>query len=218
MIKVGLSGNRYSGKDRIAKLFEQIGIPVFHADIVLKFILNYNYEVQGLIADKIGRSYFTDGVLNIDKVKSGGVFDKVVDVASSDLLKAFEKFMSKNTESIYCVFHSSILFERGWDKTMDYNVNVFSPTNDRMERCKFLTGKTVSSIYNLAQTEVDDLEKNRKSDFVVHNYNEENPAIGDILSQVSNIDQKVIDDYLELERKMGRQLTPDGKGIILSHY
>jgi dephospho-CoA kinase len=135
-----------------------------------------------------------------------------------NLFENFDKFMSKNTQSIYCVFHSSILFERGWDKTMDYNVNVFSPTNDRMERCKYLTSKTVSSIYNLAKTEIDDLEKNRKSDFVVHNYNEENPALGDILSQVSNIDQKVIDDYLELERKIPQSLTPDGKGIILSHY
>ena len=26
----------------------------------------------------------------------------------------------------------------------------------------------------------------------IHNYNEENPALGDILSQVSKIDQKII--------------------------
>ena len=40
MIKVGLSGNRYAGKDAVSRLFEQIRVPVFDADIVLKFILN----------------------------------------------------------------------------------------------------------------------------------------------------------------------------------
>ena len=195
MIKVGLSGNRYSGKDRIAKLFEQIGIPVFHADIVLKFILNYNYEVQGLIADKIGRSYFTDGVLNIDKVKSGGVFDKVVDVASSDLLKAFEKFMSKNTESIYCVFHSSILFERNWHKLMNHNIAIFCPKITRMERCKELTNMKVSDVAMSMRNEIDDLDKNKMANFVIHNYNGRK-----VLDQVHQIDQFVIDSYLRLEQ------------------
>jgi len=41
MIKVGLSGNRYSGKTAVSKMFKQIGIPVFDADIVLKFIIGH---------------------------------------------------------------------------------------------------------------------------------------------------------------------------------
>jgi dephospho-CoA kinase len=53
MIKVGLSGNRYSGKNRIAKIFTQIGVPVFEADVILKFILNHNHELQAEIVDRI---------------------------------------------------------------------------------------------------------------------------------------------------------------------
>ena len=45
MIKIGLTGNRYSGKDRVCKIFEQISIPVFQADVVLKFIINHNFEI-----------------------------------------------------------------------------------------------------------------------------------------------------------------------------
>ena len=43
MIKVGLSGNRYSGKNRVVAMFKQIGIPVFEADVILKFILQHNF-------------------------------------------------------------------------------------------------------------------------------------------------------------------------------
>jgi dephospho-CoA kinase len=200
MIKVGLSGNRYSGKDRVSTLFEQISIPVFQADIVAKFILMYNYELQNDIMNKVGYEYFNqDGLLDYNKVKSSGNFNKIIDIIEPDLFNAYKRFNERNKESIYSIFHSSILFERGWNKKMHYNINVFSSTNDRLERCKYLTKKTVSSIYNLAQGEMKDIDKSKYSDFVVHNYNDVNLTIGDCLTQVNKIDQQIIDEYLKSE-------------------
>jgi dephospho-CoA kinase len=200
MIKVGLSGNRYSGKDRVSTLFEQISIPVFQADIVAKFILMYNYELQNDIMNKVGYEYFNqDGLLDYNKVKSSGNFDKIIDIIEPDLFKSYKRFNERNKESIYSIFHSSILFERGWNKKMHYNINIFSSTNDRLERCKYLTNKTVSSIYNLAQGEMKDIDKSKYSDFVVHNYNDINLTIGDCLTQVNKIDQQIIDEYLKSE-------------------
>jgi dephospho-CoA kinase len=200
MIKVGLSGNRYSGKDRVSTLFEQISIPVFQADIVAKFILMYNYELQNDIMNKVGYEYFNqDGLLDYNKVKSSGNFDKIINIIEPDLFKSYKRFNERNKESIYSIFHSSILFERGWNKKMHYNINIFSSTNDRLERCKYLTNKTVSSIYNLAQGEMKDIDKSKYSDFVVHNYNDINLTIGDCLTQVNKIDQQIIDEYLKSE-------------------
>jgi dephospho-CoA kinase len=68
MIKVGLSG-RYSGKDRTARVFKQIGVPIFEADVILKFILNYNEELIDLIKIKIGSEYFTKDELDFRKIK-----------------------------------------------------------------------------------------------------------------------------------------------------
>jgi dephospho-CoA kinase len=61
MIKVGLTGNRFSGKDTVCKLFEQIGVPVFNADVVLKFILNYNYEINYKIRNIFGDVFSLKG-------------------------------------------------------------------------------------------------------------------------------------------------------------
>lgn len=205
MITVGLSGNRYSGKDRVAKLFSQISIPVFHADVVLKFIINYNYELQNDIVQAIGYEYFTiDGKLDMTKVKDEKTFNKVIDLVEKDLFDAYVRFQKKNG-TVYTIFHSSILFERGWHKNFDYNINVFAPTNDRLERCKMLTNKTISSIYKLAQDEMKDLDKNRLSNFVIHNYNETNLAIGDTLTQVNKIDQEIIDEFLKNEGKSSKR-------------
>lgn len=197
MVKIGLSGNRYSGKNRIATLFKQIGVPVFEVDVILKFILNHNYELQGEISDRVGRVYFKDGLLNEEKVKKDGVFSKIMEVVEPELYRAWQKFQEKNYKSIYCIFHSSILFEREWNKAMDFNIAVFAPYTDRVERCKFLSNKSVSSIYSLSKSEMDELEKNKLSNYVIHNYNNDSPFYGDALTQVNQIDKKIIDNFLK---------------------
>lgn len=202
MLKIGLSGNRYSGKNRVSKLFNQIGVPVFEADIILKFIINYNYELQGEVADKVGRVYFKDGILNEEKVKKDGKFSDILDIVEPELYKSWKKFLTKNEKSIYCIFHSSILFEREWNKGMDHNINVFAPYSDRVERCKFLTNKSVSSIYALSKLEMDELEKNKLANHVIHNYNNDSPFYGDAIKQVNEIDKKIIDDYLNNQKKI----------------
>lgn len=197
MLKIGLSGNRYSGKNRVAKLFNQIGVPVFEADVILKFILQHHYELQAEISDKVGHVYFKDGLLNGDKVKTDGKFQKILDIVKPELILAWTQFLQKNKKAIYCIFHSSILFESGLYKETDQNISVFTPYVDRVERCKFLTKKSVSSIYNLTKTEMDELEKNKLSKYVIHNYNVDNSFYGDALTQVNQIDQLIIDNYLK---------------------
>lgn len=197
MLKVGLSGNRYSGKNRIVNLFKQIGVPVFEADVILKFILSHNYELQAEIADRVGRKYFKDGLLNTEKVKTDGKFSSILDIVEPELYRTWERFLQKNNKAVYCIFHSSILFEKEWNKAMDINVTVFAPYADRIERCKFLTNKSVSSIYSLTKLEMDDLDKNNLSDFVIHNYNNDSTFYGDTLTQVNDIDKKIVDKFLK---------------------
>jgi dephospho-CoA kinase len=197
MIKIGLSGNRYSGKKRISKIFKQIGVPVFDADVVLKFILQHNYELQAEISDRVGAKYFKNGVLDYEKVLMDGVFSKILKVVEKDLFTAWDKFQNKNYKSIYCIFHSSILFETEWNKKMKYNISVFAPYSDRVERCKYLTNRSVSSIYALTKTEMDELDKNKSSDFIIHNYNTDSEFYGDALTQVHKLDKKIIDNYLK---------------------
>lgn len=197
MLKVGLSGNRYSGKNRIVNLFKQIGVPVFEADVILKFILSHNYELQAEIADKVGRKYFKDGLLNTEKVKTDGKFSGILDIVEPELYRTWERFLQKNNKAVYCIFHSSILFEKEWNKAMDINVTVFAPYADRIERCKFLTNKSVSSIYSLTKLEMDELDKNNLSDFVIHNYNNDSTFYGDTLTQVNDIDKKIVDKFLK---------------------
>lgn len=201
MIKVGLTGNRYSGKDTVASLFKKISIPVFDADVIIKFLINHNFEMDYKIKKKIDSSFFKNDRLDLSKL-TGPVLDQIIDIVEYDLFDAYKKYELKNMNSIYTIFHSSILFERDWNKKMDFTISVFSPISDRVERCQKESDLKLANIYNLSQREMKDLSKNSLSDYVIHNYNDEINPFGDILTQVNKIDQRLIDNYLSSERKL----------------
>ena len=203
MIKIGLTGNRYSGKDTVANLFKKISIPVFDADIILKFLINHNFELTHKISKRIDKSFFKKNGQDLDITKMNGpVLDEIIDVVEPQLIKAYDNYRIKNINSIYSIFHSSILFERGWDKKMDYNISVFAPINDRANRCKDITNQKIIDIYTSFQGEMNELSKNTLSTYVIHNYDDINntKAIGDLNRQVDKIDQKIIDKYLLSEQ------------------
>jgi dephospho-CoA kinase len=196
MIKVGLSGNRYSGKDEICSIFRKLTIPVFEADVVLKFIINHDMAVTDQIRRELPHVY--NNSLYIEpKLVAKSDFDKIVDFAQHELMMAYEKFSEKHRGSIYTIFHSSILFEREWQKLMDKSIAVFCPKITRMERCRDITKNKVSDIAYLMRNEIDDLDKNRMANFVLHNYEGRKQ-----LDQVHQIDQMVIDSYLRSEQSI----------------
>lgn len=191
MIKVGLSGNKYSGKTAISKMFKQIGIPVFDADIVLKFIIGHSPETNKIIKDKIGNHIFKNGDID-SKCVSDSDFMEILSYAKFELIKAYDSFNEKNKQSIYSIFHSSFLFETDWFDSMDYNINVFCPKLERMERCKEMTKIKDSNIAHMLRNEIDDLDKNKQSTYIIHNYRGTDP-----LMQVNKIDQNIINIYLD---------------------
>lgn len=197
MIKVGLSGNRYSGTNQICDVFRKLTIPVFEADIVLKFIINHDITVSSDIRSKLKHLHNNSGYIDPRLIKTKKEAEIVLESAQHELMSAYDKFSEKNKSSIYTIFHSSVLFEKEWHKLMNHNIAVFCPKITRMERCRELTKNKISDIAYLMKTEIDDLDKNKMANFVVHNYDGRN-----VLDQVHQIDQFVIDSYLSLEQSI----------------
>ena len=195
MIKVGLSGNRYSGTNQICDVFRKLTIPVFEADIVLKFIINHDITVSSDIRSKLKHLHNNSGYIDPRLIKTKKEAEIVLESAQHELMSAYDKFSEKNKSSIYTIFHSSVLFEKEWHKLMNHNIAVFCPKITRMERCRELTKNKISDIAYLMRTEIDDLDKNKMANFVVHNYDGRKP-----LDQIHQIDQFVIDSYLRLEQ------------------
>lgn len=208
MITLGLTGNRYSGKSTVVNEFKRIGIPVFDADLILRFILNYNYELLGSIKRELGDDLFLPHSKNelildfrhMDKVN----FDKVIDFIEPDIFKSYARFNSKikNAGGIYTIFNSSILFERNWNTKLDMVINVFSSDSDRLKRCKSKTNLGLFTIKEQIATELPGLEKNKEADYIIYNHNVDfggSAVSSSLLKQVNKIDQQIIDEFIYKE-------------------
>ncbi len=192
MYKVGITGNRFSGKNKVCGIFaKDYTIPVFDVDIVVKFILMYNQDIISIIKDLMGDKYILNKSVNVKAINRDKKFSEVIDIIEDEVFVAYEKFIERKRGVVYSVFKCSFLFEAGWDKKMDFVVNVYTPYLSRIERGRRVTGKTVSIVDDIMRTETDELKKNEKANITIHNYNE-----FDIKKQVYDIDNIMINKYL----------------------
>lgn len=196
MLNVGLTGNRFSGKNGVSLLFSKCRIPVFDADSVLKYLLNYKKDIYNSVKTKFGAEYVMKDYINPLAFNNDEKFNKLIDVTEFQLFEAYDRFKLKNKGAAYTIFHSSLIFEKNYSKKFDYVINIFSPIDERMYRYKIQTDSTIEKVHNLFSKEITDLEKNNMSDFVIHNY-ENSP---DVLKQVEDIDVKIVDKYLALNK------------------
>lgn len=201
MLTIGLTGCRYSGKTSVGKLFKKIGVPVFNADVVMKFIINFKADIDISIKSNIGSHVYQNSILDPTKFLTTATFDKLIDIIEFDLFQAWERFKLKHNNSSYIIFESSIIFERGYESKFDAVISVFAPKEDRVYRCRMNSDMKVEYIWNLFSKEMSDLIKNNNSNYVVHNYD----TGPDTLSQINSLDLKIIENIIN-NRKLDSKI------------
>jgi dephospho-CoA kinase len=197
MLEIGLTGCRYSGKTSVSKMFKQIGVPVFDADTILKFILNFRTYVDEPIRSNVGSFVYTAGFLDPAAFITDSIFDRTIDVVEFELFQSWESFKNKHKDKAYVIFESSILFERNWEKRFDKIISVFAPKEERVYRAKMDSNMRVDYIWSSFDKEITELEKNSNSHIIIHNY-ESGP---DILDQVNNTDKRIVDLSISKNKK-----------------
>lgn len=196
MTKLGLTANRFSGLDSVAGIFKSISIPVFDADVLVKFLLHYNFEISHSIRVALGSRYFNSTDLDFLAIKRDSKFDHIVDIIETEVFSAYKKFENKHANSIYTVFKSGILFESGWNKKMDFTATIKAEDSFRINLCKEETSLDYSEILLLISNEFPLQDKLKDSTYTIIN----NGSSQRLTESVNVIDLKIIDDYLYKER------------------
>ena len=195
-LDIGLTGNRFSGKTGVCKLFKQIGAPVFDADVVLKYILNYKLDLNESVRKHFGSEYVLGEWINPLAFDTDEKFLNLINLVEFDLFEAYNRFKKTNKGSTYIIFKSSLIFEKKWNNKFDSIISVFTPKEERIYRLKNKTFKSTSIITEMLKNECDDIVKNQMSDWVIHNYNE----APDIFRQVENISSELVDLHIKMKR------------------
>lgn len=199
-LEVGITGNRYSGVDTISNLYDKLGVPIFYADVVIKFLLNKNYEIIEEIRNFLPEYFSDDYVIDYKKITKDNKFQTILNIIEPELFRAYSNFSRKYYNRMYIIFSSSILFEMDWQKKFDLVVDVYAPMHERYERSKKINniGKfdAVSNIKKSFKEVIDENKKKELADYIIYN---NDISTVDVLKQVDIIDKNIIEYYYDIK-------------------
>ena len=174
MLKVALTGNIGSGKSTVAKVFSQLGIPVFYADIIAKDLYK-NQEVRHVLTDYFGLEIL-DQFGFIDFKKLGKiVFNSTVKLDWLNkyihpLVKLeFENWTKLHSDSAYVLQEAAILFESGFNSFFDKIIMVSAPEEERIQRVILRDNASRDAVMDRIKNQMDENFKIKHSDYIIYN-------------------------------------------------
>lgn len=173
MIKVGLTGGIGSGKSTVAKMFQELGVPVFIADQEAreiqktKTVLNQMSSVFGqdiiTINNELDRKKLAEIVFNDDEA-----LKTLNNIIHPEVHKAFHKWFSKQN-SKYIIYEAAIIFEIKRESDFDYTILVTAPEQLRIQRVVERDNTNLDSVQSRIDNQWSDDRKAKLADFVIEN-------------------------------------------------
>ena len=173
MIIVGLTGGIGSGKSTVAKLFIELGIPVYIADTEAKRLMRTSKAIKrkllvefgekAYIKNKLNRAFLANIVFN-DKKKLTAI-NKIV---HPSVANSFKRWISKHN-SAYAIQENAILFENNSADKFDFIITVTAPIQDKIDRVMKRDNVTKEAVFARMNNQISDKEKIKKSNFVIEN-------------------------------------------------
>ncbi len=191
MLKIGLTGNIGSGKSTIAKIFNILEIPVYHADIEAKKFLTDQTVIQELI-NKFGSNILSENKIDNKKLAAIVFEDKKSLSFLNNLIHPlvntdFENWVnSLSSHYHYVIQEAAILFESNFDKYVDKTIMVTASQDIRMERIAKRDGITQTEILQRMENQWSEEQKIKLADFLINNNGDEL-----IIPQVIEIHKKI---------------------------
>ncbi len=192
MKAVGITGGIGSGKTFVAKLFHELGIPVYDADSAAKMLMHNNPILKNELQQLLGKDiYSSDGNLNRKKMSELIFNDSTLRLKVNALVHPqvqldFEKWITEQ-KAPFVLKESAILFEAGADKGLDTVICVTAPKELRIKRTVERDKIDVAKVNTIVQSQMDDELRNKKCAFVILN-----DGKAALLPQVLAVHEKIL--------------------------
>ena len=176
MKKIGLTGGIGVGKTFVAKLFYQMGIPVFNADIEARKCMVEDDKLMTAVQLAFGKNIYVNGILQKEELAKI-VFNNEVALAKLNALvhpvvkKKFEDWCKGKTAKIV-IKEAAILFESGANLGLDAVICVSATETLRIARVQKRDESSVEDIKSRMNKQMPQAEKEKLADFVIVNNGE----------------------------------------------
>ena len=138
MLKIGLTGGIGSGKTTVAKVFTTLGIPVYHADLEARRLMENEPTLIELIRHHFSEKAYENGSLNRSYISSIVFNDKKKLDLLNSLVHPFtiedgKQWMGRQ-KSAYAIKEAALIFESGSQDEFDLIIGVYAPETLRLFR------------------------------------------------------------------------------------
>jgi len=174
MKRIGLTGNIGTGKSTVARVFEILGVHVYHADeqarsflesdkVIEQIILLFGHQVLNS-AHQVDRKALASIVFS-DKAKLNALNNLIHPLVEED----FSHWCSLHTGNEYVLHEAAILFESGFDRIFDANILVTAPVELCIDRVMTRDRLTRDLVIDRIQNQWPQGKKQELADYLVIN-------------------------------------------------
>jgi dephospho-CoA kinase len=193
MLTIGLTGGIGSGKSLVAKIFENLGIPVFQADAESAKILAEDEEVKRQLTDWFGKAVYIDGKPDRAAIArivfpNPEMLVKLNGVIHPKVMEGFLSWRMGQKGVPYVVHEAAILFESGFYRSMDATILVSAPEVIRISRVVARDKTTAESVRLRMNNQWSDEQKAALADYIINN-----DGISPLIPAILEIHKKLID-------------------------
>lgn len=170
---IGITGGIGSGKTTTCQIFEQLGVPVYYADVRAKQLMVEDplkskvvqaFGERAYNNGQLDRSYLAKEVFNSKEKLS--VLNGIVHPAVGD---DFDEWLEQNSKVPYVLKEAAILFESGAYHAVDYTVLVIAPEDVRINRVMQRDGSTRDEVLQRMNNQWTQERKAKLADHIINN-------------------------------------------------
>ena len=188
---IGLTGGIGSGKSTVARLFADLGVPIYIADERAKQLMNTSKVIKReLIALFGSKAYTTEGLdrhFIASKIFSNKeLLQKMNAIVHPKVGTDFRRWL-KEQKASYVIKEAAIIFEHNQQSQYDYIITVTTPLDERVQRVMKRDNKTKEHIMAVVNNQLSDEEKIKLSHFIIVNQ-----QLEETKKQVEILHQKLI--------------------------
>lgn len=173
MMIVGLTGGIGSGKSTVAKMFIELGVPVYDSDKEAKQLMSSSKKLRNAIIQLLGKEAYQGKELNRTYI-AGEVF------GNAPLLEKLNKIVhpavrehflnwTKEQDSPYVIQESALIFENGNEDFYDAIILITAPVEIRLERVSKRDGSKVDEVMKRIKNQMEDEPKRKMAHFHIEN-------------------------------------------------
>lgn len=173
MTRIGITGGIGSGKTYVCQLLKQRGIPVYNCDEEAKRLMTESPVIRRKLCGILGDKAYLDNALNktliaqyifTDNNHAARINAIVHPVVRQDFLR-----WAALQNSPIVAQECALLFESGFQDTVDATIEVFAPLSLRLQRATQRDHATTEQILARMAQQMNEEEKQQRADYCILN-------------------------------------------------